>query len=532
MMYPAMKIASTLALLACGANASENGEEARWLVSHTNWGTLQWLEAVEGDEDAGAVAQSMVASYGESDGRIFYYLPSIDFEFKGSLTLSEAAVDPSQFDGAKCGPDGALDPEDPRCAKLTISGTISPCGDDTKEFGLQTLYASHPQMESWPEDHGFIVHEMQIEQLWMIANYGGGGFLAPQEYTTAEPIHHPVQGFPHFRQLMEDGVAPRPDFTNDVAGHARWLVAKSLWTTVSTIDSREEGQAFGNIRSVVDGGCFLDSSGLPYFYLPSPDPTAIDVNAKNSIVLSFTEAALASRVLDGATCGGMDAMDPTCARINLVGTAKELDGDEQVQRAEASFAAQHPRAEWLSQGGAHTGGSYYTIDIESIEFLRNYGGYAVLTVEDYVGWEPDAEGYDGEEQCSTSDWEGSTIEDNHSSYHTHDAHSSNGDGMGEEYHEHDGMGEGHHEHGGMGEGHHEHGEMDGEDHHGYGHEEYAEEYESSTDETKSISIGSFALGTAFGFVIWGPTVALIVYHKSCGRGRHEVAVEYKPAMMA
>lgn len=43
---------------------------------------------------------------------------------------------------------------------------------------------------------------------------------------------------------------------------------------------------------MVDGECFLGGTGLPYFYLPSPDPTAIDVDANNQIVLSFTEAAL------------------------------------------------------------------------------------------------------------------------------------------------------------------------------------------------------------------------------------------------
>ena len=86
------------------AASTENGEEARWLVQASKWATVAWIE--------GGDLKSLVMSIAESNGRIFLYL-SEDITFKASLTLSEAQVDPSQFFGAKCGPDGALDPQDP-----------------------------------------------------------------------------------------------------------------------------------------------------------------------------------------------------------------------------------------------------------------------------------------------------------------------------------------------------------------------------------------------------------------------------------
>jgi len=516
MVYIAMKIAAAVLLFASVASANNNSEEARWLVQTSLWGTLSWLE--------GSSVSSMVASYGESGGRIFYYLP-VNMEFKGALTLSEAAVDPSQFDGARCGPDGDLDPEDPRCAKLTLSGTMTPVDDDTKQFGLDTLFATHPQMESWPADHGFTVYEMHIESLWMIASFGGGGSVDVDDFLAAEPVHHAVKGFPTRRNLEDPAtVTGRPNFGKDAAGHARWLVAKSLWTTVSTVSTREDGQAFGNIRSMVDGECFLGGSGLPYFYLPSPDPTAIDVEADSQIVLSFTEAALPQLVgEDGVSCGGMDAEDPTCAKIAISGRAIPLE-DDQIPKAEASFGAQHPNAKWLSQGGAHTGGKYYTIQIDSFEFFRSYGGLAHLSVEDYTNWTPDPSKFEGEEACEST---GMHEHGNGEGMHEH----GNGEGM----HEH-GNGEGMHDHG-HGEGMHDHGHdgyEHGHDDHEDGYAEYAELMKKDKD-CKEFSMYSFMYGTMFGFLLWGPTIALVVYHKSCGKGRShkydtESDEEYEPVV--
>lgn len=197
---------------------------------------------------------------------------------------------------------------------------------------------------------------------------------------------------------------PRPKFGNDAAGHARWIVAKSLWTTVSTLSSSKEGQPFGNIRSIADGACFLGSSGLPYFYLPGPDPSAVDIQANPKITLSFTEAALGERVgSDGQACGGKDAEDPTCAKLTLAGTARALEGEDQIAAAKKAFKVQHPRAQWLSSGGAHTGGTYYTLDLEDIMFLQNYGGFTTVSPEEYLNWKPDTSKLTGEPQCGLTE---------------------------------------------------------------------------------------------------------------------------------
>jgi len=488
------------------AASTQNGEEARWLVQSSKWATLSWIE------NEGQDLKSLVTSIAEFDGRIFFYLMKEEqggTAFNAALTFSEAQVDTSQYFGAKCGPDGVLDPQDPRCAKLTITGVISPCNTTTKQLALDTLFATHPQMAHWPEGHGFVPHEMKINEedgLWMLANFGGGGlFGAADYYGVVEPVHHAAKGFtPGRRRYLEEGgdpeyldvydespgvgehrhdhaghrgrsegygrgehrhdhgewhgrgeghdhgghdhgghdhgghdhgghdhgghdhgghdhgghdhgehqaevrtttplpLLPRPKFGRDAAGHARWIVAKSLWTTVSTISSTNADRPFGNIRSIADGECFLDSTGLPYFYLPAPDPTAIDIESNDKIALSFAEASLAERLGDdGSACGGKDAEDPTCAKLTLIGRAKPLEDDARVASARRAFGAQHPRAEWLARGGAHTGGSFYTLEVTEITFLRSYGGYTDLSPEAYLSWKPDLGKLPGEVQCGT-----------------------------------------------------------------------------------------------------------------------------------
>lgn len=156
---------------------------------------------------------------------------------------------------------------------------------------------------------------------------------------------------------------------------------------VSTISVRLEGSAWGNIRSIVDGKVYEESTGLPVFYLPTPDPTSIDIGKDSTISLSFSEAAIAERLdaTTGKTCGGLDTEDPLCARVMISGKAIKAD-DSRIKIAEEAFKKCHTLAPWLAEGGSHTGGAYYTIEPEYITILDYYGGSTEISVKDYLEW--------------------------------------------------------------------------------------------------------------------------------------------------
>lgn len=208
---------------------TEAAEEARWLVAQANWGTLSYRKP-----DDAMRPLSMIASYADVDGRIFFYLmegPS----FEACLTLSEAELEPfTNYARAACGVEGEFDVEDPRCAKLSISGLISPCrSEESCRAGKSALFQRHPEMAKWPRNHNFSVFEFtEVNDIWMIYNYGGGSLLTFEEFQNAEPRHHPKN-----YDIFQDGKELRELYQSPIshwdkkAERARWIVSKSLWAT-------------------------------------------------------------------------------------------------------------------------------------------------------------------------------------------------------------------------------------------------------------------------------------------------------------
>ena len=211
----------TYSCAATDTSTAVAAEEARWVVllDQSNWAYFGLL-----DEETNQPYGSVLSFGDHHNGRIFLYLMDSNNVAGVSMTLSEAAIFPSNYLGGVCGgdegekatysdfvdsgshyhhlrdptvatstPSTKSDPEDPRCAKVTLSGTIAPCANDLIcQLGKDALFAKHPQMEHWPEDHGFEVHEFDVETIWMIAGFGGGTIIPVDEFRTAKPKHHPA----------------------------------------------------------------------------------------------------------------------------------------------------------------------------------------------------------------------------------------------------------------------------------------------------------------------------------------------------
>uniref|UniRef100_A0A7R9ZQP8 CREG-like beta-barrel domain-containing protein n=1 Tax=Craspedostauros australis TaxID=1486917 RepID=A0A7R9ZQP8_9STRA len=399
--FAASIIMALAATIHAGAVTSKkkDAEEARWLVGEGVWGTA--TAAAAGD-----ALDTSVLSYGVTDeGRVYLYLmgeDSNDMEF--ALTISEAALPPTKnFAKAACGKLGILDPEDPRCAKITLTGTTKACPVDKSTYdeacskGWDALVDKHPSMAQWPDDHQFVVYELQPSDIWMIASFGGGSVIDPEDFRSAKPKHHPFEWIEESDfsgahiESDADAASPKkvevPDSKKKVE-RSRWVVAKSLWATISTTSVRLGGSKWGNIRSIVDGSSLADCTGLPHFYLPTPDPTNVDVEANPEIAITMSEAALADRLnaKDQTICDGLDPEHPLCARVVLYGTAVPVTDVAVLAKIEGDFGARHPFAPWLAKGGSHTGGQYFTIDLEKVTILDYYGGANVVDVEEYLNW--------------------------------------------------------------------------------------------------------------------------------------------------
>ena len=70
--------------------------------------------------------------------------------FLAALTFSEAVTDPADYAASQCGARAGVDPEDPRCAKITLSGMMEESKGGDVDVGKEALFARHPQMRDWP----------------------------------------------------------------------------------------------------------------------------------------------------------------------------------------------------------------------------------------------------------------------------------------------------------------------------------------------------------------------------------------------
>ena len=225
--------------------ANKNAEEARWLSATAKWGTLSYpASAVSGSNgsDDDVLSAEIMPFADDEDGHMYFYLMGEHTGRGVALTISEGSLHTNVFHQGGCGDTAdptynkVVDVEDPRCAKLTLSGSIHPCDASQKrcQAGKDALFDRHPEMKSWPEDHHFAVHEFTVEDVWMIANYGGGAQMTAENYYDAEPVHHPAgrkrTPEPSMAAIVHGDFQGVPDY-HDPAGHARWIVANSLWTT-------------------------------------------------------------------------------------------------------------------------------------------------------------------------------------------------------------------------------------------------------------------------------------------------------------
>ena len=66
-------------------------------------------------------------------------------------------------------------------------GTLARVPAAEADAAAELLFARHPEMQSWPADHGFAPFELQIDTLRLLDFFGGAHDLTPAEYFAADP---------------------------------------------------------------------------------------------------------------------------------------------------------------------------------------------------------------------------------------------------------------------------------------------------------------------------------------------------------
>ncbi|MCO5605903.1 hypothetical protein L7F22_060089 [Adiantum nelumboides] len=167
--------------------------------------------------------------------------------------------------------------------------------------------------------------------------------------------------------------AHRPDPAS-AGSMARWLVASNSWGVVSTVSVHLNGIPFGNVVSYSDGPDG-NSSGVPYFYLSTLDPTPKDLAIIPYASLTVSEAPL-------GTCDEKDVENPTCAKITLSGQILVLNEDsDKLKFAALALFSKHPEMKGWPKDHDF---KFYALKIQDIFLIDWYGGAKALSVDDYL----------------------------------------------------------------------------------------------------------------------------------------------------
>jgi hypothetical protein len=200
---------------------TKKAETARWMVHSLDWGVISSISSRLGGSGEGGVESSIPVPFGNvysfvdgscntSTGIPYIYGTYMDQTFKDtinnnmvSLTLSESSLSSvcSQerhgfVDSCMIGTKYGGDPENPVCARLTLTGKLIPLmeknrtGDDNNdnddyaeyEFAKNALFDRHPSMVDWPVGHRWVIAKIDIQDIWLIDYFGGATILDPIDY--------------------------------------------------------------------------------------------------------------------------------------------------------------------------------------------------------------------------------------------------------------------------------------------------------------------------------------------------------------
>nr|XP_056717964.1 protein CREG2 [Euleptes europaea] len=162
---------------------------ARFLVHYNHWGFLATKSTQEKMQGA-PFGNCLSISDGPTDnstGTPFFYVTPKDNTVADLLKNSIASLTLPEAERDFCRKT-VVDPDDPRCARLILTGQMVTVPPEEIEFAKQALFSRHPVMRKWPRSYEWFFMKMNIEHIWLQNWYGGISAVAAEEYFKAVPI--------------------------------------------------------------------------------------------------------------------------------------------------------------------------------------------------------------------------------------------------------------------------------------------------------------------------------------------------------
>ncbi|KAL7100778.1 hypothetical protein ACP275_08G016400 [Erythranthe tilingii] len=152
--------------------------DARRLINSSVWGVVSSLNYKNGNSPFGNIL-----SYSDGGrGTPYFYLTLLDgaiANFSGADARSSLTV--GQFALGTC---GIQDPQEPSCAKVTLTGLLQKLDPSSKEgkFANATLFERHPRFSKLPPVAKFQLYKLKISEVFVLNTYGDPKYPTVKSY--------------------------------------------------------------------------------------------------------------------------------------------------------------------------------------------------------------------------------------------------------------------------------------------------------------------------------------------------------------
>ncbi|XP_075230453.1 cellular Repressor of E1A-stimulated Genes [Lycorma delicatula] len=170
---------------------SDAARYARYIVHYSDWCAVSHI-SYQPNTKGFPMARIFSMSDGtlsNSSGIPYIYTTPMDEGTRDLLKDNRCSVTISLAEGNFCHLK-QLDPEDPRCPQVVLTGNFEIVRNDTEEYkwAKKALYFRHPQMKNWPISHHWFVAKLKIENILLVNNVGGNKYPSVEDYFKSNPV--------------------------------------------------------------------------------------------------------------------------------------------------------------------------------------------------------------------------------------------------------------------------------------------------------------------------------------------------------
>ncbi|XP_069563696.1 protein CREG2 [Brachyistius frenatus] len=167
----------------------ETARTARYIAHTSDWGHLATISTQDKIKGLpfGNIFSVSDGPLDNSTGVMYFYVTPMDNTVSDLKSNPYASLTFSEAEGEFCR-QMVYDPEDPRCARLTLTGKMVSVATEELMFAKEAVFSRHPVMAKWPVGHKWFFMKLELIQVWLQDWVGGISLIPLEDYFKATPF--------------------------------------------------------------------------------------------------------------------------------------------------------------------------------------------------------------------------------------------------------------------------------------------------------------------------------------------------------